>query len=337
MTDSQINIVSRKRLNVRHFLVTPELLGLSQEFPLENSKVKIELPSADNLPKEITEESIMKSFDSDSILTISVHHKEENGRITPIGILVNTFDMIVDQNHTVTLPEQVLDRQPNQVDLLSKTQQKRLDNLRDFHDEVANRAFDRWLKILRWKSNNRLIGRPDIQSPESGGSTLLNRATRKRLWLSPIRSTMYVYDPITLSLWSEIEQTLNQGESSPVYIDSMFNGMEQFDLGNFQYSVVYLAVACEAFMRTRVVQNLPDNLSKTVIKYIDEVNISQVIDHLFKETLSDEQKNHLKTINSRLHELFIARNTIMHSGQKEDLKSADCKRFIEVSKKLIEI
>lgn len=337
MTDSQINIVSHKRLNVRHFLVTPELLGLSQEFPFENSKVKIELPSADNLPKEITDESIMKSFDSDSILTISVCHKEENGRITPIGILVNTVDILVDQNHTVTLPEQVLDRQPNQVDLLSKKQQKLLDKLRDSHDEVAYRAFYRWLRVLRWKSNNSLIGRPDIQRPESGGSTLLNRANRKRLWLSPLMSTMYVYDPITLSLWSEIEQTLNQGESSPVYIDSMFNGMEQFDLGNLQYSVVYLAVACEAFMRTRVMQNLPDNLSKTVIKYIDDANIRQVLEYLFKDTLSNEQKNHLKTINSRLHELFDARNTILHSGQKEDLKSSDCKRFIEASKKLIEI
>ena len=102
MTNSKINIISWNKFTTREFVVAPELLGLSQEFPFENSKVRIELPSADNLPSEITDESIHKSFNS--ILTI-VQHSNENGRMIPTGISVNSIDTLVYQNKTVTLPE----------------------------------------------------------------------------------------------------------------------------------------------------------------------------------------------------------------------------------------
>jgi hypothetical protein len=117
----------------------------------------------------------------------------------------------------------------------------------------------------------------------------------------------------------------------------MFDGIEQFKLGELQRSVVDLAVACEAFMRARVMQNLPDGLTKAASKYIDEANIRQVLEHLFKDTLSEEQMRRLKSTKSRLHRLFDARNTILHSGYKEDLTSADCKKYIEATKKLIAI
>lgn len=149
--------------------------------------------------------------------------------------------------------------------------------------------------------------------------------------------TVYLHTPITLSEWHAVEETLKLGQESPIYIDSMFDGIEQFKIGNLQQSVVYLAVACEAFMRARVMQNLPEGLTNAVVQYIDEANIRQVQRHLFIDTLREEQIDLLKSINSRLHQLFDARNTILHLGQKEDLTSADCQKYIEATKKLIAI
>jgi len=140
-----------------------------------------------------------------------------------------------------------------------------------------------------------------------------------------------------LSIWHDVEATLKLGQESPVYIDSMFDGIEQFKVGNLQQAVVYLAVACEAFTRTRVMQNLPKGLTPAVEKYIKEARIREILDHLLKDTLDDEQNKVFRRIKSSLRQLFKARNTILHSGHKKDLTSADCQQYIEATKKLITI
>jgi len=98
----------------------------------------------------------------------------------------------------------------------------------------------------------------------------------------------------------------------------MFDWIEQLKVGNLQQSVVQLPVACEAFMRTRVMHNLPKSLPATIVKYIDEASISKVQDHFFKDTLDNGQKKVLESINSRLHQIFAARNTILRSGRMTD-------------------
>jgi len=90
-------------------------------------------------------------------------------------------------------------------------------------------------------------------------------------------------------------------------------------------------------MRARVMQKLPKGLTEAVRKYIDDASIRQVLEYLFKDMLNEEQKKYLKRINSCLHKLFDARNTILHSGREEDLTSADCQKYIEATKKLIAI
>lgn len=335
MTNSKINIISWDRFTTRNLIVSPELLGLSHEFTFKNGLAKIELPSVDNLPKEITDESIRQSHDS--VLTIR-SYREEGGRKIPVGISVNSIDVIVSLSKTINLPSEVLTRHPNPIDLLSDKQQKRLDEISKSHRDVSSGAFDRWVRILRWKSNNGSICRPEFHGGESGWSNyLLDDTTKWRFWSGPIIIPVYLQAPITLSEWRAVEETLKLGQESPIYVDSMFDGIEQFKIGNLQQSVIYLAVACEAFMRARVMQNLPEGLTKSVLQYIDEANIRQVQSHLFKDTLREEQISLLKSINSRLHQLFDARNIILHSGQKEDLTSADCQKYIEATKKLIAI
>jgi len=333
MVDSQINISSSHRFTTTNFTVAPELLGLSHEFLFKNGQVKIQLPSADNLPKEITDNSIRES--RDSIVTIR-SYREQDGRKIPIGIDINSVDVQVCLNETITLPKEVLTRPPNQIDLLSEEQRDSLDQMGESYAKFANEAFDRWIRILRWKSNNGSIVRPEFHGFESG-SYLLNDATNRPVWRSPLIITMYIANPITLSIWHDIEATLKLGQESPVYIDSMFDGIEQSKVGNLQQSVVYLAVACESFMRARVMQNLPKDLTTAVVKYIDEANIRQIQEHMFKDTLTGEQIKFLKSINSHLHQLFDARNTILHSGYKQDLTSADCQKYIHATKKLLAI
>lgn len=335
MTDSQINIVSWQRYLTRGFTVAPELLGLSHEFAFKNGRVKIDLPSPDNLPKEITSESIMES--RDSVVTIK-SYREEASRKIPLAVSVKSVDVQVDLGEAVTLPAEVLTRQPNPVDLLSKEQQAQLNRIMKSHSEFADEAFDHWVRILRWKSGNGSIARPEIHGLGSEwGTHLLDSASKQRFWLSGVTINVQLDHPVTLTIWHDVEAAIKQGQESPVYIDSMFDGIEQFKVGNLQQSVVYLAVACEAFMRRKVKQHLPKGLSATVVKYIHEAPIRQVRERFFKDTLDNDQKRILKSIDSRLRQLFNARNTILHSGYKRDLTLDDCRQYIQATKELIAI
>jgi hypothetical protein len=328
MTDSKIDLLSWSRFITRDLVVSPELLGLACEFQFEKGRIRIEIPTADSLTDNEA---------NDSALKIS-SYKEKNGRKIPVGIAVNSVDVLVYLNRRVNLPKEVLTRHPNPIDLLSREQQKLLDELTTTHYDVASRAFDLWVKTLRWKSGKGIIGRPEVHGFESGWSTyLLDKTTKWRFWATPLRLTITLHEPIALSVWNEVVKSLQLGQKPPVYIDLMFDGIEQFKLGDLQRSVVDLAVACESYMRARVRQNLPSGLTDVVLKYIDEAPIRRVLDNLFEDTLSNAQTRILKSIRSTLHQLFNARNDILHSGHKGDLKSDDCKKYIEATKKLIAI
>lgn len=323
----KIHLVSWNRFITRNFAVVPELLGLACKFPLEDALISVELPTADNL-KDNSEDSKLKL----------VSYKEENGHKVPLKIAVNSVDVTVNLNKKRTLPEEILTRHPNAIDLLSEKQQQNLNELAEAHNKVASMAFDLWVKILRWKSCNGSICRPEVHGAKSGwGTYLLNNATKQRLWIGSQMLTLRMFGTVTKTQWEEAEKALKLGQTSPIYIDSMYDGMEQFSLGNFQRTVVDLAVACEAFMHLKIANSLPSGLTEAVARYIDEANIRQVLEHLYKDTLSGKQSKLLNNINSTLHQLFDARNTILHSGHKEDLTSDNCQKYIEATQKLIQI
>ena len=312
MADLQINIVSWHRYLTRGLVVAPELLGLSHDFTFKTGSVKVELPSNDALPKKVTDTSTLEP--DDALVTVTASRKEGDYWV-PTKVLVKSVDVQVDLIETVTLPEEVMTRHPNPVDLVSKEQRTQLDEMTKSHGGLADEAFDWWVRVLRWKSGKGWIARPEIHGSDSGwGPCLLDRATKRRLWQGPLVLNATIHDAVTLPIWHDVEAAIKQGQESPVYVDSMFDGIEQFKADNLQLSVVYLAVACEAFMRARVVRHLPKGLSATVLKYIHEAPVSQVRDRFFKDTLDNEQKKILTRVNPRLRALFKARNKILHWG-----------------------
>jgi len=333
MADRQINIVSWHRYLTRGLVVAPELLGLSHEFTYKSGSVKIELPSGDALPKKVTDTSM--SEPDDAPVTVKGYRKQGD-YWTPTQVSVKSVDAQVDLSETVTLPEEVMTRHPNPVDLVSREQQARLNQMTESYWGFADEAFDRWVRTLRWKSGQGWIARPEIHGSDSGwGTCLLDRDTKRRLWRSGVEVTMHMHSPITLPTWNDVEAAIKQGHESPVYVDSMFDGIEQFKADNLQLSVVYLAVACEAFMRARVVRCLPTGLSPAAAKFLSEAPIAQVRDHLFKDTLDSEQKKALAAFNTQLRRLFEARNRIVHWGHKPGLTEADCRAYIKATEKLI--
>jgi hypothetical protein len=62
-----------------------------------------------------------------------------------------------------------------------------------------------------------------------------------------------------------------------------------------------------------------------------------VLTRFYPDVLNADETKILKAISSTLHQLFDARNTILHSGYKGDLTSDECRKYLEATQKLISI
>lgn len=321
-----VQAASWNQLLTRNFAVVPELLGRSHTFPFDQKTIIVELPTTAGISHDPNRRGRVE------ILV----HKEDNGRRVPTCFAVNSIEILVRIPNQVEVPEQILNQPPNAYDDLSKDQQDQLEELATTHRSIAEKAFDLWVRSLRWKSNNGSIGRPEVLGARSGWTTyLLDEATRHRFWAATQVFEARSCLGVTLEEWNEVERALSSGVEPPVFYDLMFDAEEHFRLGDLERSVVDAAVASETFMRGRVLQLLPANLNDKVKQYVDEANVRQVLNHLFPETLSDRNVELFKAIKSTVHELFSVRNAILHSGRKSSLKPVDCKKCLEASKKLI--
>jgi len=324
----QIEAVSWNRFLTRYLAIVPGLLGGRHQFIFDGKAATIELPSHDEISEDPAHQGRAEIFS----------WREVDGTKIPTRVWINSVDVRVQLDRKVHVPEQVLCQPPNAYDILSKEKQQQLNGLAEDYGSIAERVFDTWLRTLRWKTNNGLIGRPQVIGPQSGWTTyLIQETSMHRFWAAHQVFKVPYGQPVTPTEWNEVEQALNNGIASPVYYDLMFDADEHLRLEDFQRSVVDAAVACESYMRQKVMQHLPSSLHDSIRKYVDEANIRQVLNNFLPELLNEEQMKIVKGISSSLQQLFNARNTILHSGRKTDLTLDECQKYLDVTRKLIAI
>lgn len=331
----EVKFLSWDRFETMGLIVAPSLLGLCHEFNNNGSIIGITLPSADAL------DSDEKYHER---LRVRQYHIVD-GEEVPSQVAVKTVDVTVCKNQKIRVPVQVLSVQPNAYDLLSKNQQNQLEGFERSYSPIARNAFDLWLRTLRWKSGKGSIGRPETRGPETGwGTYLLDADTKKRFWAGTSIVNVTIYrEIVTLAIWKEVERSLQNGETAPIYYDFLFDAGEHFKHGDYNRAVIDAAVACETYLRTCVNQELPEELGVAFREYIDDANIRQVLKYFLDGILSEVQKKRLSKIRTGLHKLFDARNDLMHSGHFRDRKSKqirdltedDCRGFLETARKLI--
>jgi hypothetical protein len=159
----------------------------------------------------------------------------------------------------------------------------------------------------------------------------------KRVWSGPHSLTLPWLNPISVEEWERAADSLLRGEHSPLYFDLYFDGIEHCKVGEFQRSVVDFAVSSEVLMRSKVMGKLPNGLLQPIEEYVDEANIRIVMTKFFPWLLSDKGKGEFKRFSSQLHQLFDARNDILHSGHLPNLTEEQVEAFRVATKSLISL
>ena len=328
----RIRPLSWSRFLTRNLLVSSRVLGKRHEFKFEKHNVEVALPNPDIA--EVAEEPSMLS--QAEKYRVAIAGRSTDDQNMPTRIAIESADIVIQLPMKVEIDLRMLETPPNRPEFAGEEQVQELNALSEEYSNLASRAFEYWLRVMRWKSEDPTIGRPAIRGFESGWSTyLVSPKSRTRFWAGPLAFDIVVKDPIDIRTWNEVEKALNQSLEPPLYYNYLFDSIEHSKTDDLPQAVVELSTSSELFIRTKTMQAVSIDLLPVMRDYLDEANIRFVMRKFFLELLSKKGAKYFKRISSSLHALFNDRNTILHSGRKEDLSRDEFLRYLDATRKLI--
>lgn len=301
----------------------------------DGRQVTISLPTIKMLTPG---KELMSQLDHGEVLLSYNSWREENGEERPIAYWVSSVDIVIDCGKPMKVPNGMLERSPNAYDLVSKKRQSRFNKIANDQEELARRAFDYWLKIMRWKTDNSSIGRPEVKGYKSGwGTYLVDSSTRKRFWIGDMTFKTSLEKPITLQEWNRAAKLLKAGGRAPLYFDYYFDALEHLALGDLDRCIVDLAVSCEALMRGAIETYLSQNLLSSINEYVNKANIYNYYEDFIPDLLKPLKRRKFQTLKQDIKGLFTARNSIVHGKSRNSSSLADCQRFILTTRNLMNL
>lgn len=260
MKTHQIKVKSWNRFLTRNLVVKPEVLGSEHCFSFENRKVSIKIPSIDQVDR---------GQGYDEIATVGARRVVDN---EPMEFDIHKVDVEVSIPVTISIPSEVLDRPPNAYDLFSGEEQKRLNTVAKQHQAIAEKAFEYWIRVIRWVCDDSCIGRDQVEDFRSGWSTyLIDAESDTKIWIQSQMLHVSGYKTLQLEEWQEIQSRLSLDSQPPIYVELKHDAEENIRLGNYRRSLVDMAIACETFLRFAVLQRLPGELNTKLVAYIGPV------------------------------------------------------------------
>ena len=329
---TRIRPLSWNRFLTRNLVVKPSVLPKKHRFTFRNHEVELALPNPDLT--NVAKIPAMHMQLDEYRIAISATSAVDNN--IPTQIAVESADVTVTLPMKLELDRRLLESPPNRPEYASDEQVKRLNALSDEYATLTGQAFEYWLRVVRWKSEDPSIGSPAVQGFRSGWSTyLISPKSNHRFWAGPMAFSVTIKDPIDDQTWKEIGKALKSALEPPLYFDYLSDSIEHSKIGELQQAVVELATSAELFIRSRTMQKVPSDLTAEMRDHLDEANIRPVMGKFFVGILSEGGASYFKRFSSALQALFNDRNTILHSGHKDGLGENHFAKYRDATHKLI--
>jgi hypothetical protein len=324
---ASMNLHSWDRFITRALAVPPSLMGRALTFEHNGSPVTIKLPPV---------EKVGDVHDEDARACRGAWNGNTG---EAIYFVIRSVDVCVEASTEVPVPREVLERHPNAYELISDEQQRTLQSIAEACSTQSQAAFEYWVSLLRWVSGSHKICRHVSVGNAPGWSTyLLDAATEKEVWVHSQTIVVEGYRTITDAVWEKVSQLALAGESPPIYSILYGDALDCIDEADYRRALVDLSVACEVFLRSRVIASLPLGTSDQVSRLIEEANINQLVAHLFPALLDQGAgERYKKKIKEELSSLFARRNKLMHVAELHGATLENCRRYASSARELFNL
>ncbi|MET0656748.1 MAG: hypothetical protein ABW110_01165 [Steroidobacteraceae bacterium] len=202
--------------------------------------------------------------------------------------------------------------------------------------ELAQRAVEHWFRIVQWRTNRWPIGRRRGNSEAESSTSLFSAVDDRRVAGGSTRIVVWHDHPLTEGQWTDIESTLAEGLSSPIFYQLYFDGQEHFVGGEYRRAVIDFAVACEVLLKTLVERNTPSALFAPAKKYLLRAPAHVLLNRFLPSLVDPQWVQGNRDVVKRLKDLFEARNHVVHAHRHRTLSRADCTGFMDATKRLLD-
>lgn len=315
------------RFITRALAVPPSLMGSTLAFEHHGSPVRIKLPPV---------EKVGNLHDEDARACRGAWNTRTG---ETIYFVIRSVDICVEARTEVSLDNKVLEQRLKACELISEKHQKTLDSIAEDCHAKSQAAFDYWVYLLRWVSGSHKICRHVKVGNASGWSTYLQDVdTEKDVWAHSQTIVVEGYPTITDSVWKAISQFAREGASPPIYSVLLGDALDCIDHADYRRALVDLSVACEVFLRRRVIASLPSGTPDHVSRLIEEANINQLVAHLFPSLLHENAAlQYKRKIKEDLSSLFSSRNKLMHVAELHGATLDNCQRYANSVRDLFDL
>lgn len=312
-----MKLKSWNRFTTRSLAVPPSLMGRSISFTHNGNMVTIKLPSKDRVGSNHDEQALAVKGSWKAVTNEVIYYE------------IRAVDVTVEIVDEVDISSEVLNRNPNAIDIINADTQNKLDSLANDYGQVSKIAFEYWVSLLRYVSDSHQICRDLSIGRESGWSTYLMEVnSSKEVWASGTTLLIYKDELITEKIWEKVCELAEKNKIPPLHTTLLSDALDCIDNSDYRRALVDLCVSCEVFLRGCVIANLPKDTSEQVTRVIEEANINQFVSHLFPEQLDDEaEKLYKKNIKPDISSLLDKRNKLMHVGSVNGVTEENCRRY----------
>jgi hypothetical protein len=325
MTCRKVKIASWNRFKSEGLAVAPDILGGTHHFDFEGKRVEVRLPR---------EEHLNRGEGYDSLVECTTWFKGH----TPAYFDILRVDMLIDVSEEVELEEELLKTLPIREHLTSLSKMTFLDNTVEEHQSIAVRAFDYWIRVVRWKNDFWRIGQPEVYGYQSGwGTHLLVKGEEKHFWATGHTISVPGTKALTAEVWEAVQMALHEGLRPPTWFEFLYDAHQELEVGDKTGCILSLAIASETMFRRILEKQVPDaeKIDPEFLEAISKMNVRTVMGHITKFSFwkNGEWKKYCNLV--EIHKIFDHRDKIMHVGYLGSIEIAALKKMVWTADKFI--
>jgi hypothetical protein len=312
-TWTKVHALAWNRFRVNDLNIAASLAGETHHLTVDGRPVTIQLPS---FPPDAP--GVMHQWDDDAIYC----HSRRYGK--PLAFLISEVDVVVDTGKKLGVPLERLNTAL--FDWQSPATHEKHEKLSEQSAAIAVKAFNLWVRTLRWKVVKPYFGQRRFDSPRSGWSTYLYDAKTKQRFFGaalPIEARGFG-TPIDRAGWKRVQRALTAGGTPPLWFDFVFEGQDRIMQGDLHGGILCLAVGVETVIRKLMKAHLRNPPNEPVMEMLDFVVIRRILDQ-WEDLGYWSPAWQAATDLTHLKRLFTLRNDVIHKAVVPTDK-AECTR-----------
>jgi hypothetical protein len=302
-----------------------DVLGRAHQFTFSDHQVRVSLPSAE-----------FEIGSNKPVGTSSKFVRFRSGYADDLALERSFYELDyvvveVDFKNPVQIPKPLLDNESVQKSPELAFQAPHLDKLAVRYDSLLVSAWNHWMRVARWATNQYTIGLPDWTTDESADVKMLRvheKNTGYGVWASPniVRSERSA--TIDTKRWDHIGRVLATELTPPIWFEYLVEARQRLFNQDFSGCVLSSVIACETIARATYRHHTGTPANAAAEELVDRTAAQAIIGR-WKDLTGIKAEG-------KVHHIFDIRNRLVHSGRTDSVDAKAASNTFQTARNFVE-